>query len=315
MCVLLALPLHPPHLLLLTRRSSSTDKGFTSYAEAYDYVRGIEGDSGKFYAVAVGRVPGIYNNWSEAEKQIKGWTGPKFKKFDTRQEAEAFIREKRLRDPVEKLQFESEVDSDEADSDSDEVFEVEPPTKKARISKTAAATTTTARAGPSAAAAPSMVGAGDVMVVYTDGSSRGNGKVGARAGLGVYFGRGNKRNISERLAGPIQTNQRAELAAILRTLETIDTDTGVEIRTDSKYSIDCVTKWYKSWVKNEWQTTSKKDVENQDIIRPIRDLIDARDMLGTVTRFVWVKGHGTDEGNIAADNLAVAGALKPPAMI
>lgn len=26
------------------------------------------------------------------------------------------------------------------------------------------------------------------MVVHTDGGSRGNGKVGARAGVGVYFG-------------------------------------------------------------------------------------------------------------------------------
>jgi ribonuclease HI len=44
-----------------------------------------------FYAIARGRNPGIYTNWPEAQKQIKGFNGAKFRKFDTRQEAQAFI--------------------------------------------------------------------------------------------------------------------------------------------------------------------------------------------------------------------------------
>jgi ribonuclease HI len=52
------------------------------------------------------------------------------------------------------------------------------------------------------------------LIVYTDGSSLGNGKVGARAGLGVYYGYGGEAvdsNISERVPGDLQTNNRGEL--------------------------------------------------------------------------------------------------------
>lgn len=50
-----------------------------------------------------------------------------------------------------------------------------------------------------------------------------------------------RRNLSERLPGPAQTNNRAELMGIIRALETcpFGGDLAVEVRTDSKYCIDC----------------------------------------------------------------------------
>ena len=55
-----------------------------------------------------------------------------------------------------------------------------------------------------------MPSGSDTLVIYTDGSARGNGKVGSQAGLGVFFGVNDPRNLSERLQGE-QTNQRAEI--------------------------------------------------------------------------------------------------------
>ena len=49
----------------------------------------------KFYAVAVGKVPGIYSDWPTAEAQVKGWAGAKYKGFATYAEAQAW-----LADPV-----------------------------------------------------------------------------------------------------------------------------------------------------------------------------------------------------------------------
>ena len=49
----------------------------------------------KFYAVAIGRVPGIYTEWPTAEDQVKGFAGAKFKGFAMRAEAEEW-----LNDPV-----------------------------------------------------------------------------------------------------------------------------------------------------------------------------------------------------------------------
>lgn len=45
----------------------------------------------KFYAVAVGKVPGIYNSWSECESQVKGYPGAKFKGFADEKQAQAFV--------------------------------------------------------------------------------------------------------------------------------------------------------------------------------------------------------------------------------
>lgn len=45
-----------------------------------------------FYAVAAGRIPGIYMTWAECSTQVNdGFKGAKYKKFSTRQEAENFI--------------------------------------------------------------------------------------------------------------------------------------------------------------------------------------------------------------------------------
>lgn len=43
------------------------------------------------YAVAKGRKPGIYNTWDECQKQVSGFCGAKYKKFDTVQQAEEFL--------------------------------------------------------------------------------------------------------------------------------------------------------------------------------------------------------------------------------
>ncbi len=45
----------------------------------------------KFYAVACGRKPGIYTSWPEAELQVKGYGGARYKGFVSRDEAEAWM--------------------------------------------------------------------------------------------------------------------------------------------------------------------------------------------------------------------------------
>ena len=45
-----------------------------------------------YYAVKVGENPGIYNTWAECEKQVKGYPNAQFKKWKTKEEAEAYIR-------------------------------------------------------------------------------------------------------------------------------------------------------------------------------------------------------------------------------
>ena len=45
----------------------------------------------KFYAVRVGKTPGIYQTWSQAEEQVKGFSGAEYKSFSTEEEAIKYI--------------------------------------------------------------------------------------------------------------------------------------------------------------------------------------------------------------------------------
>lgn len=45
----------------------------------------------KFYAVKVGRQPGIYRSWDECKSHVDGYAGAKYKSFKTEQEAVDFM--------------------------------------------------------------------------------------------------------------------------------------------------------------------------------------------------------------------------------
>lgn len=49
-----------------------------------------------FYAVQVGRVPGVYSTWDECKAQVDGYPGSKYKKFKTDAEAQAFVKGEEL---------------------------------------------------------------------------------------------------------------------------------------------------------------------------------------------------------------------------
>jgi ribonuclease HI len=110
------------------------------------------------------------------------------------------------------------------------------------------------------------------MRVFTDGSCTSNGRPGAKAGFAVWFPDHPELSCAERIPdGQSQTNQRAELSAIQRAVEILDTqgycDQDLEIYTDSKYSIDCLTNWLTGWIARGWKTAEGKDVLHQDLIK------------------------------------------------
>lgn len=44
-----------------------------------------------YYAVKVGRTPGIYTSWNEVYKETHKFPGAKFKKFETMEKAEIYM--------------------------------------------------------------------------------------------------------------------------------------------------------------------------------------------------------------------------------
>lgn len=159
---------------------------------------------------------------------------------------------------------------------------------------------------------------GNYTVVYTDGCARGNGKIGSYGGIGVWYGDDDSRNISEPLFGTTQTNNRAELTAVVKALEEAlkeakKMDRKVVIRTDSDYTIRSVTEYYLTWERNGYKTSSGQEVKNVDLIKAILELRkDINRQLGCDNGVVFehIPGHSGVLGNEMADQLANEGAVK-----
>ncbi|THW77639.1 hypothetical protein D6D19_02088 [Aureobasidium pullulans] len=312
----------------------ATFKSFPQLNEAQAWLNGSDPPStssstvsskpGKFYGVHKGHKPGVYTLWADAQNTIADFKGAVYKSFKTQAEAEVFSRDghaqKRPSEepsqttPPAKKQKQDTDDLEDlvehaagegplpegAEDGFDPRITLNPVTGKIEYKEA----TTKWQAVNLQDDKP--------VVIYTDGSSLGNGAHGAVAGVGVYFGPQDRRNLSEPLSGTRQTNQRAELTAIQRALEIAPRNRPVTIYTDSNYSIKCVTEWFVKWKANGWLNAARKPVENKDLIEKILNLIEQRknmsQEISNKVEFVWVKGHATNEGNIAADELAVAGA-------
>ena len=146
--------------------------------------------------------------------------------------------------------------------------------------------------------------------IFTDGATFNNGKKLAKSAIGVYFGKNDTRNISRRVSYHKQTNQISELLAIEAALLSIEDNTDYILYTDSMYSINCLTKWYKDWLKNGWLTSKKKPVLNSGIIKNILELLEKKNII-----FKHVRAHAEKPletapeyfewyGNDQADKLA-----------
>ncbi|WP_085875624.1 viroplasmin family protein [Peptoniphilus vaginalis] len=80
----------------------------------------------KYYAVRIGRNPGIYHTWDECKREIMGFKGASFKKFSTREDAEAFINEieEKKKESAEKDELVVYVDGSYRDSDKSHSYGV-----------------------------------------------------------------------------------------------------------------------------------------------------------------------------------------------
>jgi len=192
-----------------------------------------------FYAVANGRNIGVFLNWNECNDSVKGFKHAKFKKFDTREEAEEFIQE----DEQPNIEYD--------------------------------------------------------YYVYTDGACSNNGKADALAGIGIFFGIGDSRNLSKKIKGK-QTNNAAELTAIIETYNIIENDIisgkNIAIVSDSEYAIKCISSYGEKCSKKDWNV----DIPNKELVKTAYDLYKDKKNV----RFIHIKAHtnNTDVHSIGNDN-------------
>lgn len=146
-----------------------------------------------------------------------------------------------------------------------------------------------------------------IMHVFTDGACPGNGKRNANAAWGCLLVSDDGYIVLDRLSGAIplsepQTNQRAELTALLRGLELAEKQLNritdlkkVQIWSDSEYSINCASVWGPKWKSKGW-TKQGGEIQHLDLIRV---LVEKTLLLGFKIEYRWLKGHKGGESQYA----------------
>ncbi len=138
----------------------------------------------------------------------------------------------------------------------------------------------------------------EAVEIFTDGACRGNPGVGGWGALLQMMGKERELYGGEAHT----TNNRMELTAAIRALETLKWPCRVILHTDSKYVQQGISAWIHDWKQRGWKTAGKKPVKNEDLWRRLDELANMHRV-----QWVWIKGHAGHDGNERADRLANRG--------
>ncbi|WP_117234195.1 viroplasmin family protein [Vibrio maerlii] len=223
----------------------------------------------KYYVVWKGRETGIFTTWPKCKSLVDGFAGARYKSFPTLEEAES------------------------------------------AFGGNSTGTATKAKASPKGTTKGKAVPLNQAQIdamefdvkIYTDGACDPNpGEAGT--GLAVY----ENNQLSELWYGLYQslgTNNTAELHGLHQSLllakEKLTLGHRVAIFCDSKYSIDCITKWATGWEKKGWKKPGG-EIKNLDIIKPTFALYQ---QIASKITIHHVNGHVGIEGNELADRMSI----------
>lgn len=134
---------------------------------------------------------------------------------------------------------------------------------------------------------------------FTDGGATANGKATCKASWGYYIHMvGSNNTTTHRASGIVpavkiggakfnSSNNRGEITALVKAIEWLEESSyphDIEIVSDSKYLIDCLTKWIPKWIRED-KTAEKK---NTDLLIPLYQRIHK---MPNVINFKHVNSH------------------------
>ncbi|WP_415894636.1 ribonuclease HI [Neptuniibacter sp. PT34_22] len=137
-----------------------------------------------------------------------------------------------------------------------------------------------------------------IVEIFTDGACKGNPGPG---GWGAVMRYG---DAEKQLWGGEQdtTNNRMELLAAIKALETLNRPCEVVLTTDSQYVRQGITEWIDGWKRRGWKNSQKKPVKNADLWQRLDKATEPHSI-----DWRWVKGHSGHPENELADQLANRG--------
>ncbi len=137
------------------------------------------------------------------------------------------------------------------------------------------------------------------VLLFTDGACSGNPGPGGWAFVLKHPASG---SVREESGGEAETtNNRMEMTAAIRGLQTLTRPSRVELWSDSEYVLKGLREWLAGWKARGWKTAAKKPVKNVDLWQELDELVQAHRLT-----FHWVRGHDGHPENERCDQLAVA---------
>ncbi|RXJ79777.1 ribonuclease HI [Arcobacter sp. F2176] len=131
--------------------------------------------------------------------------------------------------------------------------------------------------------------------LYSDGSSLGNPGPGGYGTILEFNGKQKELSGGE----DNTTNNRMELKGVIEGLKALKEPCDVHITSDSTYVVKGINEWLSSWIKNDWKSSTKKPVKNDDLWKEYVEVSKSHKILAS-----WVKGHAGHEENERCDILA-----------
>ena len=196
----------------------------------------MAGSAKKYYAVARGRATGIFSTWfgpGNAEEQVRGFAGARFKGFPSIDEARSWLQEQQSATHHKKQ-----------------------PDRKPR--STAKPTQTTLGVSTHKA---------DV-IIYTDGGCSCNPGPGGYGSVILVDGK--RHELSGGFKHT--TNNRMELMACIVALKSIKPGASVLVHSDSQYVVNGISKgWADKWRAQGWMRNKNDAAENYDLWHELLD--------------------------------------------
>ena len=132
--------------------------------------------------------------------------------------------------------------------------------------------------------------------LYTDGACSGNPGPGGW-GVLVRTAAGSETELSG--GEMMTTNNRMELMAAIKGLESLSSPQEVALYTDSMYLRDGMTKWILKWKVNNWFDATQRKIKNLDLWQRLDQLAQHHKI-----DWHWVRGHAGHAENERVDVLA-----------
>jgi ribonuclease HI len=137
--------------------------------------------------------------------------------------------------------------------------------------------------------------------LFTDGACSGNPGPGGWAFILRHLATGKEMEGSD--GEKESTNNRMELTAVVRGLETLKRPCRIELFTDSVYVGKGISEWMVKWKRNGWKRKEGgklKPVKNEDLWRRLDQVLSNHQV-----KYTRVAGHSGHSENDRCDELAV----------